>query len=206
MTSGAIVGRFKYKYHGPWETFIGDAKKNKANEIGLSIQVGALIRGDTEITWLEPLHLADVEVRNSPLWKTNPKQQLAYLAVKYWARLHTPEVILGVYTPDELEQEKSSPKDITPKHSAENLNQLLVEKPKDEVSDAEITDSEERKQDKRNPDELLHAFGDAANQAPDLATLDKAYGYAKSTLLPHPEQLAAATDIYHIRVEEITSL
>lgn len=35
---------------------------------------------------------------------SNPKQQIAYLGVKYWARLYCPEVILGVYTPDEVEQ------------------------------------------------------------------------------------------------------
>ncbi len=46
----------------------------------------------------------DEETRNSPLWVSNPKQQIAYLGVKYWARLYCPEVILGVYSPDEVEQ------------------------------------------------------------------------------------------------------
>ena len=41
--------------------------------------------------------------KNSPLWKTNPKQQLGYLQVKNWARLYCPGAILGVYTPDEFE-------------------------------------------------------------------------------------------------------
>lgn len=44
------------------------------------------------------------DTRNSPLWVSNPKQQIAYLGVKYWARLYCPEVILGVYSPDEVEQ------------------------------------------------------------------------------------------------------
>ncbi|SUH36818.1 Gifsy-2 prophage RecT [Salmonella enterica subsp. enterica] len=30
--------------------------------------------------------------------------KIAYLGVKYWARLYCPEVILGVYSPDEVEQ------------------------------------------------------------------------------------------------------
>lgn len=34
----------------------------------------------------------------------DPRQQLAYLAVKRWSRLYCPDVILGVYTPDELEE------------------------------------------------------------------------------------------------------
>jgi hypothetical protein len=52
-------------------------------------------------------------VRNSPLWEQDPRQQLAYLCVKRWARLH-PDV-LGVYTPDELQE--AAPRverDITP--------------------------------------------------------------------------------------------
>ena len=50
------------------------------------------------------LLLAQARTRNSTLWADDPKQQLAYLAQKRWARLYAPGVILGVYTPDELEQ------------------------------------------------------------------------------------------------------
>lgn len=46
--------------------------------------------------------LKPVTVRNSPVWKSDPRQQIAYLAVKRWSRLYCPDVILGVYTPDEL--------------------------------------------------------------------------------------------------------
>ncbi|EDK6128385.1 enterohemolysin, partial [Salmonella enterica subsp. enterica serovar Saintpaul] len=74
------------------------------DEIGLFVQVGAILRGESEITWGEPLYLSGVVTRNSPLWVSNPKQQIAYLGVKYWARLYCPEVILGVYSPDEVEQ------------------------------------------------------------------------------------------------------
>lgn len=41
--------------------------------------------------------------KNSPLWKSDLDQQLGYFAIRSWARRHTPEVILGVYTPDEVE-------------------------------------------------------------------------------------------------------
>lgn len=49
--------------------------------------------------------LAQARTRNSTLWADDPRQQLAYLAVKRWARLYCPEVILGVYTIDELEKD-----------------------------------------------------------------------------------------------------
>lgn len=86
----AIAGRFHYEYRG-----------EGAN---IECRVGATIRGESEITWGEFLSAATVTTKNSPLWKTNPKQQLGYLQVKNWARAHTPGAILGVYTPDELEQ------------------------------------------------------------------------------------------------------
>ncbi len=51
-----------------------------------------------------PVLLSADDTRNSPLWVSKPDQQIAYLGVKYWARLYCPHVILGVYTPDEIEQ------------------------------------------------------------------------------------------------------
>lgn len=122
-SSNVIQGRFHYEYGGDWskctktkETTIKKSGKNGSYEVtqrvkawsdddedGLYIRVGAVIRGEGEITWGEPVYLSGVAVRNSPLWATNPKQQIAYLAVKYWSRLYCPEVILGVYTPDEIE-------------------------------------------------------------------------------------------------------
>lgn len=101
-SSSAIVGRFHYEYGGDWEKIAG--VKGDRDELGLYIRVGAVLRGETEITWGEHIYLADITTRNSPLWKTAPKQQIAYLAVKYWARLYCPEVILGVYSPDEVDQ------------------------------------------------------------------------------------------------------
>ncbi|EAP2788059.1 recombinase RecT [Salmonella enterica] len=123
-SSSAIHGRFHYRYGGDWErctrtqeiTRDKNGKNGKytvtervrgwtdEDEIGLFVQVGAILRGEVEIIWGEPLYLSGVVTRNSPLWVSNPKQQIAYLGVKYWARLYCPEVILGVYTPDEVEQ------------------------------------------------------------------------------------------------------
>lgn len=89
QASGAIRGSFHYEYRGEGQD--------------LECRVGAVLRGESGITWGEWLRNGDVTTRNSPLWKINPKQQLGYLQVKNWARLHAPGAILGVYTPDELE-------------------------------------------------------------------------------------------------------
>lgn len=43
-----------------------------------------------------------IKVKNSPLWKSDPKQQLAYFSIRSWARRYCPEVILGIYDRDEV--------------------------------------------------------------------------------------------------------
>lgn len=88
QSTGAIVGEFEYEYKGE-----GD---------NLQCRAGATPRGKTQVKWGEWLALKAITTRNSPLWKTNPSQQIAYLQAKNWSRLYTPGAILGVYTPDEL--------------------------------------------------------------------------------------------------------
>lgn len=99
QASGAIRGTFSYEFRGDGVT--------------LECRVGAVLRGQQEITWGEWLMAATVQVKNSPLWKVNPKQQLGYLQVKNWARAYCPGAILGIYTTDELE-------DVTPPAAAEH--------------------------------------------------------------------------------------
>lgn len=122
QSSGVTTGRFEYEWFGPWEKIIGKTKVIKmpakadkkeyefrvpdysmTDENGLGVRVWATIKGEAQPRVLELL-LVQASVRNSPLWATDPKQQLAYLAVKRWTRLYAPDVILGVYTPDEFEQ------------------------------------------------------------------------------------------------------
>jgi hypothetical protein len=88
MNSGAIRGSFHFDYRGE-----GNA---------LECRVGAVLRGQSEVTWGEWLNTAHVTTKNSPLWKTNPRQQLGYLQAKNWSRLYVPGAILGVYSIDEL--------------------------------------------------------------------------------------------------------
>ena len=124
-SSSAIQGRFHYEYDGDWSKCStsreeevekpakggGTYKKKELvrgwsheDERGLSIRVGAILRGENGITWGEPIYLSSVVTRNSPLWISNPKQQIAYLALKYWARLYCPAVVMGVYDRDDLER------------------------------------------------------------------------------------------------------
>lgn len=126
-SSGILTGDdFDYEYYGPWEKVIGkfEIKKGEkgeyrvpawhlADEIGLGLRISATMRATGKVKVLD-LMLAQARTRNSTLWADDPKQQLGYLAVRKWARQYAPGIILGVYTPDELDQDYREPRDITP--------------------------------------------------------------------------------------------
>lgn len=53
-------------------------------------------------TYTSP-EIGKIPTKNSPLWHSDPDQQLGYYSVRSAARRHCPEVILGVYDRDEVE-------------------------------------------------------------------------------------------------------
>lgn len=62
-----------------------------------------------------------ITTRNSPLWKADPDQQLAYYTIRAWARLYTPDTIMGVYGRDEIAAQHvaaNEATDITPEATA----------------------------------------------------------------------------------------
>ncbi len=202
-SSTAVQGRFKYEYGGDWDKFKPGAA-NASNERGLCVRVGAMLRGETEITWGEPLYMEYVTTRNSPLWKTAPKQQLAYLAVKYWARLYCPDVILGVYTPDEFEQTQRAERDVTPARSRADLNNLINNRPADQQQTAEREINPTSTSDvPRTPDQLLADFTEASANADSVQSLDRYYKYAAKVLAENVEHLEKATDVYLMRKAEL---
>ena len=117
--------RINYEEIGDWSRILGRAVErtgkngnkymapgwDRRDENGLGIRVFATMKGEDKPRVLT-LMLTQAQVRNSTLWASDPLQQLKYLGVKRWARLHCPDVILGVYSGDELEEPKE--RDITP--------------------------------------------------------------------------------------------
>jgi len=103
-----ITGRLNFEWYGDWNKING--KEDKSWDKG--IKVWATLKGETTPREID-ISMGQVgSVRNSPLWVSDPRQQLAYLAIKRWSRLYTPDVILGVYTPDEIAEREEL--DVTP--------------------------------------------------------------------------------------------
>lgn len=85
-----IVGRFKITYSGE-----GDKRRCK---------VAVKLKDGDEVEYESP-EIVRIPVKNSPLWKGDPDQQLFYYSSRAMCRRHFPDVILGIYTPDEIAEE-----------------------------------------------------------------------------------------------------
>lgn len=196
-SSNLLATRLNYRWDGDWSKVNGKTDKSPS----LTVTVSAVIKGEADPRELT-ISMAQAGARNSPLWEQDPRQQLAYLCVKRWARLHAPDVLLGVYTPDELQE--AAPRverDITPPAAtASGMNSLI--NAKTEQKQEEQT----RKADDRDPDEILAAFTGAAMNYNTVADLDKAYKYVAQKLSGDDDLLAKATDVYSIRRDELNEV
>lgn len=196
-SSNLLATRLNYRWDGDWSKVNGKSDKSPS----LTVTVSAVLKGEAEPRELT-ISMAQAGVRNSPLWEQDPRQQLAYLCVKRWARLHAPDVLLGVYTPDELQE--TAPRverDITPPaRNAAGMNSLINAKPDQQPEERT------RKSDDRDPDEMLTAFTDAAMNYNTIADLDKAYKYVAKNLADDDERLSKATDVYNIRRDELNEI
>lgn len=70
--------------------------------------IGKLLGEADPFIWEGPM-IKDIKVKNSPEWIANPDKQLWYHASRDWARIYCPDVLLGVYTRDELENSELGP-------------------------------------------------------------------------------------------------
>ncbi|MCE5368446.1 RecT family recombinase [Klebsiella oxytoca] len=196
-SSNLLATRLNYRWDGDWSKVNGKSDKSPS----LTVTVSAVLKGEAEPRELT-ISMAQAGVRNSPLWEQDPRQQLAYLCVKRWARLHAPDVLLGVYTPDELQETVPRvERDITPPaRNAAGMNSLINAKPDQQPEERT------RKSDARDPDEMLTAFTDAAMNYNTIADLDKAYKYVAKNLANDEERLSKATDVYTIRRDELNEI
>lgn len=64
-----------------------------------AITVSGRLRGESAARTVA-VKLGDAKTANS-MWQKQPDQQLMYHGTRVWARRHTPELMLGVYSPEE---------------------------------------------------------------------------------------------------------
>ncbi|MBB3144885.1 hypothetical protein FHS21_001286 [Phyllobacterium trifolii] len=145
-TRSGIKGRLKYQFDGGGPT--------------MTCTVTGIL-DDEECVYTSPA-VGNITVKNSPLWKSEPQQQLGYFSARSWARRHCPEVLLGVYDRDEVEsfQGADNAKDVTPRPSI--MERLAANKPQGEQEGFDAANVT------RETDSLA---GDATNQNTDALKL-----------------------------------
>lgn len=119
-TSGVLQRRLRPVYSG--------------EGVNRSCKISGWVKGEDEPLEYESPPVGKIAVKNSPLWTGDPDQQLFYFSSRSWARRHCPEVILGMYTPEEIQGEII---DMTPQHGAVQEAETAAEPVPWEVCDAE---------------------------------------------------------------------
>src|SRR3954464_1573590 len=85
--SGVLSGRMTYEFEGEGQQ--------------RAVTASATIRGETAPRTIR-CTLAEAKTTNG-MWIKQPDQQLVYFSTRAWGRRHAPEVMLGVYSPEEFE-------------------------------------------------------------------------------------------------------
>ena len=193
-----ITTRLNYEWFGDWSKVNG--KTDNSNDIG--VIVSATMKGESEPRTLS-ISMAQVgNVRNSPLWVNDPRQQLAYLATKRWSRLYCPDVILGVYTADEFED--AQPKDVTPKSGVSktaSIRDKVAAKKQGQVIDQEATKTTVAKED----DTVFESALQSLEQSQTIDEL-KAHGKKIAESGFSENQIADLTVAYKAQLKELQDI
>ena len=99
LKNAPLVGRLRHRYDGEgddrrcivWGTFEGEKTPHEYQSETLGKLRENRGRNDSG------------KIKGSPLWEDRPDVQLFYSTVVQWARINAPDVILGAYAPEELD-------------------------------------------------------------------------------------------------------
>lgn len=116
-----LKGRLRYEITGEgderrcrvWGTFKGETEPHEYTSETLATLREGRGRNDRGA------------VKGSPLWDKQPEVQLFYSASRQWCRIYAPDVLLGIYTPDELGGEV---KDVSPAPKEEKPLSALAQR------------------------------------------------------------------------------
>lgn len=85
-------------------------------------------RGEVEPVQYKSPKIRDIKVKNSPLWLSDPDQQFCYYGSRAFGRRYCPDVILGLYSSDEIIPEETggaAARDVTPVPEDQSLRHRL---------------------------------------------------------------------------------
>ena len=156
---------------------------------------------DGQLLPYESPKVKDIGVKNSPLWKNDPDQQLFYSSARAWARRYFPELLLGVYDPEEAR----TMRDVTPKEEqrVDNFLEDEGEVPPHRVlrdhnpETGEIVEAPEEVEDKPQPvppEVIARNLGKAALSFSSLAMLEAWVEEVKADIAALPEEVRGGVE------------
>lgn len=89
LGSGALAEPFEFEYSGS-----GDTRR---------VRVIGRLAGTSKDRDVTTNEVGRIAIKNSPLWNSEPDQQLAYYGSRLWARRHAPHILMGVYDREEAD-------------------------------------------------------------------------------------------------------
>jgi hypothetical protein len=110
---GGLEERLSFDYAGTGET--------------RTITVSGKVRGEKTARSVAVI-LRDART-NAAVWKTQPDQQLMYHGSRVWARRHVPELMLGVWSPEEFPAEAANSNQPAPVSEVSPIAPVTIEKP-----------------------------------------------------------------------------
>jgi len=169
-----IESRPEFSFIGDWDKILGRVEERKSDkggkyyvaawkpsdEVGLGVICSCLIRGEAVPREIKVM-MTQAYPRFSTQWATDPQQQITYLAVRKWARRYTPDVILGVYTNDELEPADAyqmrdmGPAETAGSQSAEEMRAELPPYPDQSITENKAKWQEAIDSGRLKPDQLI---------------------------------------------------
>ena len=169
-----IVGRLSVSYDGQGDTRRCTVKARLRPE-----------EGGAEVEYTSPM-FKTINPKNSPLWKNDPDQQLFYFSVRAFVRRHFADVMMGVYTVDEIQDAPEQPTVIV--QSATSRTDRLAARlgATAAASQAEQTQEE--------TDEQIAARLDAARRKPTTADTSHPDTAGDADGEPQPTPQAHTTD------------
>lgn len=136
--SGELKGAIRQEWYGDWgrlprpsfrmvEKRRHDGKTYKvpepaweywgAIEHGLGVRVSAILASTGEEMSLE-FDLVDAYPRNATTWPTRPKLQILNPAIRAFAKMVRPSLLMGVHFADDQTEEPNEPRDVTPSRAS----------------------------------------------------------------------------------------
>lgn len=108
-----------------------------------------------------------ITTKNSPLWKSDPDQQLWFYSVRAMCRRHFPDVLLGVYEKEEIKHAEGM-RDVTPQQATggwaqqarEARGEVMPDPEPEEAVDTPTDIEDAQMADEVDPDEDVGGFED----------------------------------------------